>query len=284
MRIYLFMFFCLSLLLSSCSPKITNSLPVKYTQNWPDDSKPAYFDSVSNTAYELQRDENNIYLHLQTKEMATQMKILRYGLSIWLDPSMQNRQNQGITFPLPAPDSAFGRGFGMGFRGEGRDQKNDKADKNGKASPEQMQQRMLQRVYKRFSDRPKEIIITGLDNNSQKRTLVLGKDACPVQVDTEIGSDNTLNYYAIIPIKSIAAGKNKSLNTFGIEIVSGYFQPDENMQQGNWGGRPQNENSNGQPQMTEEERNARRAFMMKMMEQMSVPVKIRFSVDLKKNG
>ena len=98
-------------LLAACSKSSIPSYPTNWTKNWPEDSKPVYYDSLSKVYYELQRDENNIYLHLSTKELASQIKIMRHGLSIWLDPSAQKKDKQGFTFPQAAADSAGGRGM-----------------------------------------------------------------------------------------------------------------------------------------------------------------------------
>ena len=282
MKKYILFLLLIVVSMSSCSKKILPVYPVKYVNNWPEDSKPLYFDSTSNVSYELQRDEQNLYLHLSTKELSTQMKILRHGLSIYFDPTESKKEAIGFTFPVSLPDSLTKR---FGSRGEGRNDGRPEAEKgerqNGPLNAEQMQRRMLQRMYKNFSNRPKEMIVKGFDVD--KKTIVLGKDPSDIQVDLELGTDNTLNYYAIIPIKKITAKSPKNKSNFSVGIVSGYLYLDENsgQQMGGFGGA----GSGGQgsnAQTSEEERAKRREFMMKLMEQMSKPSEIWFIPNLEK--
>ena len=269
-------FLCFALFLGSCAKSTLPVYPANWTKNWPEDSKPSNFDTLSKVAYEVQRDDNNIYLHLSTKELASQMRILRYGLTISLDPTAQKKDKQSFTFPIAVPDSAA-RGFSgrPEGRGEGREGNPNGEKPTASPTPEQMQQRMLNRVYKRFSERPKEIVIKGFEG-IDKKTITLGKDPSDIQVDLELGSDNTLNYYAVIPIKKFF-GQNSN-EKFSVGIVSGFMVMDENsgppMGGGIGGG-------GGQPQMSEEDRAKRREFMMKTMEQMTTPIEIWFNVDLK---
>jgi hypothetical protein len=136
---------------------------------------------------------------------------------------------------------------------------------------------MLQRSYKRFSERPKEMAVVGFDGSSQKKIITLGKDVSDIQVDVEIGTDNTLNYYAIIPIKKIFASSKTPSDKLSVGIVSGYLEQGENSGPSFGGGG----GGGGQPSGNEQERSARREMMMKMMEQMTTPIEIWFNADLK---
>jgi len=275
MKNYIFCGIAAIFLLAACSKSSIPSYPTNWTKNWPEDSKPAYYDSLSKVYYELQRDENNIYLHLNTKELASQFKIMRHGLSIWLDPSAQKKDKQGFVFPQAVPDSAAGSGMGGRYEGgKGEAHPEGAGRPTGPPTAEQMQQRMLQRSYKRFSERPKEMAVVGFDGSSQKKIITLGKDVSDIQVDMEIAADNTLHYYAIIPIKKIFAAAKTASDKLSVGIVSGYLQRDENAGSSFGGG-------GGQRSGNELERNARREMMMKMMEQMATPIEIWFNADLK---
>ncbi len=272
-------FFFILVLMSACAKKTLPVYSVKTINNWPEDSKPVNFDSVSNVFFEMQRDEQNLYLHIKTTELATQMKILRHGLSIYFDPTEGRSESIGFTFPVALPDSLARRFGGRGEgRGEGRGD-NEKGDKqNGPPNMEQMQRRMLQRMYKNFSERPKEMQLKGFSGD--KKTIILGKDPSDIQVDLELGADNSLNYYAVIPIKKIKAQSKKGKGRFSVGIVSGYLYIDENsgQQMGGFGG---GAGQGGNPQMSEEERAKRREFMMKLMEQMTKASEIWFVPEMK---
>jgi hypothetical protein len=277
MKIYSLYFLIILVLMSACAKKTLPVYSVKTINNWPEDSKPINFDSVSNVYFEVQRDEQNLYLHIKTSELATQMKILRHGLSVYFDPAEGKKESFGFTFPVAIPDSLARR---FGGRGEGRGQgraDNKKGDKqNGPPNLEQMQRRILQRIYKNFSERPKEMQLKGFGD---KKSIILGKDPSDIQVDLELGADNSLNYYAVIPIQKIKAQSEKKKGRFSVGIVSGYQMVDENsgQQMGGFGGGGQG----GNPQMSEEERAKRREFMMKLMEQMTKASEIWFVPEMK---
>jgi len=279
MKNYYFVCFSFLFLFFGCSKSSLPVYPVKSVSNWPDDSNPQYFDSISKVSYEVQRDENNIYLHLTTKELASQLKIMRHGLSIWLDPSASKKENQGFVFPMPMPDSLLQKGMGM--RGEGRQENNNQGSnrQQGTTTPDQFQQRILQRAYKRYTELPKELQLIGFEAKNQKKVITLGKDPSDIQVDLEIDSSNQFNYFAVIPIKKIYANVLKKSDQISIGIVSGYLQMGENsMPSGGFspGSNPSSENN----QQTGSDR---RAIMIKMFEQMSTPVQIWFNIDLSKS-
>jgi hypothetical protein len=268
------LFFVVSLVLGACSRSLLPVHPANWVKNWPEDSNPVHFDSLSNLYYEVQRDENNIYLHFRTTDLATQMKLLRHGLSIYFDAETAKKESLGFTFPLPLPDSLVSSFMGRAERrGEGRP---DEA-RNLRLSPEEMQRKILERVYMNFTERPKEMHLKGFDGPNK---IILGKDPSDIQVDLELADQNTLNYYAIIPIGKISSKSKSGSDNFSLGIVSGFLSFDEQSPQMGGGGGRQGDAAN-QPQMSEEDRAKRREFMMKMMEQMTKPTEVWFKVDLK---
>ncbi len=285
MKYYPFVFLFVALLLGACAKSPLTSYPAQWAKNWPSEAKPAQYDSLSKVYYGVHRDETNLYLQVSTQEPASQAKIMRYGLKIWLEPSGQKKTVTGFNFPLPAPDSLAGAGMGqwggqrggVGGRGESREgnmpdslRRREGAREDGQMpSPEQMQQRMLQRIYKRFNEQPKEMVLIGYEG--KKKSLILGKDPSDIQVDLEIEEDNFLHYFAVIPLKKIF-GEGKAIGDMvAIGIVSGYMEVEPEvlmmMQQSGAGADPT--------------QNPRRAFFAQMLAQMTTPVEIWFSADLR---
>lgn len=73
----------------------------------------------SNRSYTLQynvtNDDKNIYVCVSSKETATQMRILRSGMTIWLDPKGEKNKTIGLYFPIrkqPDPERYRGRNNG----------------------------------------------------------------------------------------------------------------------------------------------------------------------------
>lgn len=270
MKQILLLFTVLTLVQSCVSTKLPTH-KTQWTATGPSEKQPIHFDSLSKVNYQLERDENNLYLHLSSSDLAAQMKIMRFGMTIWLDPTAKKKSKLGFEYPLAPPDSVAGKMMGRGMRGSGRGgnrPEGGRADRGGgrkggsPPSPEEMQKRMLARIYKRFNEKPKELIQIGFeDNDKRKQSFILGKDASDILVDLEIINENELHYFAVIPIKKVFGEQKPKLLSVGIK--SGYLDMDMSM-------------------MPPAEGNDRRARMMRMMEQMTTPIEIWFNADLKK--
>ena len=59
-----------------------------------------YYDSKSKLQYNVVNDDTAIYICLKTADPATQMKILRAGMDLWLDTTAKKKEVSGIHFPL----------------------------------------------------------------------------------------------------------------------------------------------------------------------------------------
>ncbi len=108
-------------LLISCSHKLApeghyQSTPVitdGKTDDWP---MPLRFSNGSYTLqYNVTNDDKNIYVCVSSKDAATQLRILRSGMTIWLDPKGEKNKTIGLYFPMrkqPDPERYRGRNNG----------------------------------------------------------------------------------------------------------------------------------------------------------------------------
>jgi hypothetical protein len=102
----------------SCSHKLApeghfQSTPIVTdgkTDDWP---IPLRFSNGSRTLqYNVTNDDNNIYICISSKEAATQLRILRSGMTIWLDPKGEKNKTMALYFPIgkqPDPERYSGR-------------------------------------------------------------------------------------------------------------------------------------------------------------------------------
>ena len=132
---------------------------------------------------------------------------------------------------------------------------------------------MLNRIYKHFNEKPKELVQFGYDGN-RKKTYILGTDVSDIQVDLEIEDDNSLHYFAVIPLKKIFTDPKVKGDLLSIGIVSGYLELDPDSPMGGGGGNPHGGGGGG---------GGPRAYFMQMMQQMATPIEIWFLSDLKAN-
>ncbi len=85
------------------------------TDDWP---MPLRFSTASYTLqYNVTNDDKNLYICVSSREVATQMRILRSGMTIWFDPKGEKNKTIGLYFPIrkqPDPERYRGRNTGSG--------------------------------------------------------------------------------------------------------------------------------------------------------------------------
>ncbi len=58
-----------------------------------------YYDEENKILYDIYNDEDNIYISVKTSYYYSQVKILRMGLTIWIDQKAKKNKDKGIVFP-----------------------------------------------------------------------------------------------------------------------------------------------------------------------------------------
>lgn len=88
------------------------------TDDWP---MPLRFSNSKYTfQYNVTNDDRNLYICVSSRETATQLRILRSGLTIWFDPKGEKNKTIGLYFPLrKEPDPEPYRGNGSGYQDGG---------------------------------------------------------------------------------------------------------------------------------------------------------------------
>jgi hypothetical protein len=89
------------------SPMVTDGK----TDDWP---MPLRFSNASYTLqYNVTNDDKDLYICVSSREAATQLRILRSGLTIWFDPKGEKNKTVGLYFPIrKQPDPEQYRGGG----------------------------------------------------------------------------------------------------------------------------------------------------------------------------
>ena len=93
------------LIVASCSSSVyqgtLQSKPVVIDgipNDWPLPLR--YIDTKSGMQYIVTNDETNLYVCMRATEQPLQMKIVKSGLQLWIDPSGKSKETAGIKFPL----------------------------------------------------------------------------------------------------------------------------------------------------------------------------------------
>ncbi|RED92198.1 hypothetical protein [Marinoscillum furvescens] len=188
-----------ALILTACSLTACTQLPVHQSiqANTPAADAPAtYYNKDSQLTYKITHDDDSIYLTLSTANAATQARILRGGLSVWIDPSGKKKQALGFSYPV-VERSQNPRNRETRPRDEGRSRQfTDRA----------------QQMYRRFEASNPSLQLTGFAGEGITQLFDPMLDPTPVKVATNMDESGTLSYTASIARQHIG----KRVFTIGV--------------------------------------------------------------------
>ena len=152
-------------------------------KDWP--SPYPEYDEKAQLGYAVSNDKDNLYITVETGDLATQLKILRNGLTVWIDKTGEKNELTAINYPIPQ-------------NGEERI-----AD-----GPEMGQRKHEERQRIELEDRVKNARLLATEYSLQgfkscNLQYPIGeKDSCGVMVSMNIDADNELVWEAVIPFRS----------------------------------------------------------------------------------
>jgi len=158
-----------------------------YNNDWP--SPYPEYDDKAQLGYAVSNDKNNLYITVETGDPATQLKIIREGLTVWIDKKGEKNEQTAINFPIPNETKESGStGQGGGAYGQ--------------SSAQQQKQRMdLEDRVKRALAGANEYSLQGFKSCNLQFPL-LENDSCGIVVRMAIDSDNELVWEAVVPFKT----------------------------------------------------------------------------------
>jgi hypothetical protein len=104
LKIFAFRFVLFGLILTACSPKISDkitwqSIPVIIDGQASEYPGKLYYSSKTKMTYSLSNDKANLYLCFKITDEIMQLKIINAGMEIWLDTTSKAKEQFGILFP-----------------------------------------------------------------------------------------------------------------------------------------------------------------------------------------
>jgi hypothetical protein len=234
---YWAVFFLSGLLFVACSPKLA---PVGHYQDTPvtADGQPADWTlplRFSNAGYTLQynvtNDDNNLYVCVSSTDDATQLRILRSGMTLYFDPKGDKSKDISIHFPIqkqPDPGSRGRDGYNSGnngnttyYQNQGGGQTDASGNNtNGSTGRDTRKEELLLQ-----SDYYNTAGFLDLENGQFSVTVQKG----PIQLAMKLNNNDSLLVYEVtIPLKNIlgpqwparAAKKNFSVGVV-LDAVAG---------------------------------------------------------------
>ncbi len=156
-------------------------------KDWP--SPYPEYDDKAQLGYAVSNDKDNLYITVETGDPATQLKILRNGLTVWIDKTGENNELTAINYPIP------------GDPNEENDGKLKPAKGQGQGSGQDKQRMELEDKVRAAIPDAKEFSLQGFKACNMQFPL-LEKDSCGIMVRMALDADNELVWEAVVPFKS----------------------------------------------------------------------------------
>jgi hypothetical protein len=171
--------------------------------------------------YDVFNDSANIHIYVATTDFASQYKILKLGLTLWVDEKGKKHSDKGIIFPQKQPGASEVRKDLM---------------QNAQGATNRSKQ-MLNQLQKQYEASPKKMTLLGFDGDDSQEQIDLSSNKSGVEVSIRFDSLHTMHYHAIIPIQKIFTEEKYSDGIFSIGIESGFIPMtySSNPQQGGGG-------------------------------------------------
>ncbi len=153
-----------------------------------------FYDDKAMLGYSVSNDKENLYITVETGDLATQLKILRNGLTVWIDRKGGKDEQVAINFPIPTDQPKNRQG----------NEKNKPPRTNsqpGQGSGQDRQRLELEDKVRAALGEVKDYSLQGFKACNFEFSL-LEKDTCGIIVRIDMDKDNELVWEAVIPFKS----------------------------------------------------------------------------------
>ncbi|GAB3849019.1 hypothetical protein GCM10028822_12780 [Hymenobacter terrigena] len=163
------------------APPVVDGLATEWTDS-------LHYDPTSKLQYQVLNDGRAVYLRIKAADPTTQAKIVRLGLTVWLDTTGRNQHQFGVRFPLGGP--LAGRGGA-----EGSDQQPD----NAADSPADRQASRHERM-KRVVANLREMELLNYKGNKEP-TLTDAQSQLGVKAALAVDAQEDLIYELAVPLR-----------------------------------------------------------------------------------
>ena len=173
-----------------------------FNNDWP--SPYPEYDDKAMLGYAVTNDKENLYISVETGDPATQLKILRNGLTVWIDKTGGKEEVTAVNFPLPDQYKT---------NKVGGDEPERPAKGQWQQSPQQGSNRLDQKRMEledrvvRALDKAKEFSLQGFKGCNQQFSI-LEKDSCGIVTRINIDSTNEMVWEVVVPFRAFY-GKNE---------------------------------------------------------------------------
>ena len=162
----------------------------------------AQYDTKNKFWYKMSNDDNNLYIMFKTGDETLKRKILRLGLTVWIDPSNHKKEKYGIHYPQGRGKSGMNSGMNE-ERMPNRDRNSGQTDRSG--------ERLLAELQ--------VIELYGFNNRDDDVLMIAESKIKPI---IAFGKDNALIYECTLPLQYFST--NTSKVPISIGFITGYIE------------------------------------------------------------
>ena len=159
------------------------------------------YDSESKLRYSVEHDSANVYLYISAADFSSQVKILNFGLTVYIDETGKKKKEKYLTFPLP---HAYNK---KEFLSVG----NFTTNQNEKS----------QQLFQFFQMNNQQLLLGGFDGPKSTKVFNYPAKNSPVQVNADMNFSGVLDYTVIVPKAEIFGNSNPDNIVFSLGIKSG---------------------------------------------------------------
>jgi len=160
--------------------------------DWPS-AYPEY-DEKAQIGYAISNDKENLYITMETGDPATQLKILKEGMTVWIDKSGSEDEVMAINYPLPSANKSPDRPkAARSSQGQG-------TGNNRMNNDEKLRMDLEDKVKKALSE-ANEYSLQGF-KACNLQFPIMELDSCGIVVRMAMDTDNELIWEARVPFKS----------------------------------------------------------------------------------
>ena len=161
-------------------------------KDWP--SPYPEYDDKAMLGYAVSNDKDNLYITVETGDPATQLKILREGLTVWIDKKGEKDEITGINYPIPTSTD--------NSKQEGQRPSSAHAQQvSGTMDREQKRRMELEDRVRKALPEANEYSLQGF-KSCNLQFPIMEKDTCGIVVRLGIDADDEMVWEAVVPFKS----------------------------------------------------------------------------------
>ena len=161
-------------------------------KDWP--SPYPEYDDKAMIGYAVSNDKDNLYITVETGDPATQLKILREGLTVWIDKTANKDEVTAINFPIPQPTSKENKQEGN------KPASGQMQQGQGGGSIDKRRLALEDKVSKALGQ-ANEYSLQGF-KSCNLQYHIMETDSCGIVVRIGLDTDNELVWEAVVPFKS----------------------------------------------------------------------------------